>query len=289
MPMKKVGDINMYYEIHGDGEPLLLLMGLGGGSSMWWQQVTAFSHSYRVVTFDSRGVGRTDKPDAAYTMEMLVYDALGLLSSLGMASAHVYGLSMGGMIAQELALRHPNSVVSLVLGATSCGGVHSLPAPQEVINELLNILSLPPQEAARVSAALTFSDSFVDNHPNLIHEWMMKGAASPPSRQGFKKQAEAIASFDTYDRLPQIRIPTLVIAGTLDKILPAENSRILASRIPNAELVLLEGAGHGYLWEAADEADRVVLDFLKRHRKTPASTATSLMSRSYPESTSSEG
>jgi len=270
MPYLKANEINIYYEIHGDGEPLLLLMGLGGGSSMWWQQVAAFSHSYTVVVIDNRGVGRTDKPDTAYTMDMLVLDALGVLNGLGMASVNVYGLSMGGMIAQELALSHPNSVSSMILGATSCGGIHSIAPQRETVRELLNVLNLPPKEVARVSAALTFSNSFIENHPDLVREWIMKGAVSPPSPQGFKRQAEAIASFDSYDRLTQINVPTLVLAGTGDRILPVENSRILASRIPNAELVLFEGAGHGYLWEAADEANQVVLDFLRRHRREPS-------------------
>ena len=274
MPYLKANDISIYYEVQGDGEPLLLLMGLGGGSSMWWQQMALFSSRYRVVSFDSRGVGRTDQPDTVYTMDMLVHDALGVLDGLGMAAAHVYGLSMGGMIAQELALCYPDAVSSLVLGATSCGGIHSAVPPQETVSQLFNLLNLPPAEAARVSAALTFSDSFVENHPDLIREWLIKGAESPPSLQGFKRQTEAIASFDTYERLPQIKVPTLVIAGTGDRILPVENSRILASRIPNAELFLLEGAGHGYVWEAADEANRAVLDFLGRQWSQPSRAST---------------
>ena len=273
MPYLKANDISIYYEVRGDGEPLLLLMGLGGGSSMWWQQMALFSRRYRVVSFDNRGVGRTDQPDTVYTMDMLVHDALGVLDGLGMAAAHVYGLSMGGMIAQELALCYPDAVSSLILGATSCGGIHSAVPPQETVSQLFNLLNLPPAEAARVSAALTFSDSFVENHPDLIREWLIKGSESPPSLQGFKRQTEAIASFDTYERLPQIKVPTLVIAGTGDRILPVENSRILASRIPNAELFLLEGAGHGYVWEAADKANRVVLDFLKRQRSQPSTAS----------------
>jgi len=271
MPKTRVADINIHYDTYGQGEPLVLIMGLGGGSSMWWRQVAFFSPEYQVVTFDSRGVGLTDKPDTPYSMDMLVDDAAGLLERLGIASAHVYGVSMGGMVAQELALRYPKLVSSLMLGATTCGGEHAVMPPQQTLQELFGIMSLAPAEAVKVSTAMTFSATFIERHPEKIHEWLVKGAESPPSPTGFKRQAEAAAGFDTYDRLPQIGVPTLVMAGTADQLIPAENSRILVSRIPNAKLVLFEGAGHGYLWEAEEEANRTVRDFLKQH---PESTGT---------------
>jgi 3-oxoadipate enol-lactonase len=114
---------------------------------------------------------------------------------------------------------------------------------------------------------VTFSTIFMERHPEKIREWLVKGAESPPSPTGFQRQAEAAAGFDTYDRLPQIGVPTLILAGTADQLIPADNSRILASRITNARLALFEGAGHGYLWEAEDEANRVVHDFLRQHRE----------------------
>jgi pimeloyl-ACP methyl ester carboxylesterase len=269
MPKVRVADIDIYYEMHGVGEPLVLIMGLGGGSSMWWRQVSFFSPEYHVIAYDSRGVGRTDNPDIPYSMGMLVGDAAGLLEKLGVASAHIYGVSMGGMVAQELALRYPKLVSSLILGATTCGGSHALMPSQETLQKLFGIMTLSPDEAVRVSTSVTFSVAFIERHPARINEWLIKGAESPPSPMGFKRQAEAMAGFDTYDRLKQIRVPTLIMAGTADQLIPAENSRILASRIPNAKLVLFEGAGHGYLWEAEEEANRAVRDFLRQHLKTP--------------------
>jgi pimeloyl-ACP methyl ester carboxylesterase len=265
MPKTRVADIDIYYETYGGGDPLLLIMGLGGGSSLWWRQVAFFSPEYEVTVYDSRGVGCSDKPDIPYSMDMLVGDAAGLLESLGIASAQVYGVSMGGMVAQELALRHPKLVSSLILGSTTCGGSHAVMPPQETLQKLFSIMSLSPEEAVKVSTSVTFSAGFIERHPQKIREWLIKGAESLPSPMGFRRQAEAVAGFDTYDRLRQISAPTLILAGTEDQLIPAENSRILASRIPNAELVFFEGAGHGYLWEAEEEANRVVRGFLHRH------------------------
>ena len=265
MPKVKVVDINIHYEVYGYGEPLVLVMGLGGGSSMWWQQVAFFSPEYQIITYDSRGVGLTDNPDVPYSIEMLANDAVGLLMSLGISSTHLYGVSMGGMVAQELALRYPGLVASLTLGATTCGGAHMVVASEETLQRLFSIMSMPADEAVKVSTSATFSAAFIERHPEKIREWLIKGAESPPTPLGFKRQAEAATGFDTYDRLTQIAAPTLILAGTRDELIPAENSRILASRIPKAELVLFEGAGHGYLWEAEGQANRVVRDFLRRH------------------------
>ena len=267
MPIVKVQDIDMYYEVHGEGEPLVMIMGLGGGSSLWWQQVETFSSHYRVVTFDSRGVGATDKPDNPYSMEMMAGDVMGLLEVLEISATHVYGVSMGGMVAQEIALRYPDRVISLILGASSCGGAHAIYPPPGTLDVLFDMQSLPPEEAARVAASLLFSNTFIESNPGRLKELLAKGMESTASPQGFRRQAQATMSFDTFDQLPQIRIPTLVIAGTEDRILPVENSKILASRIPGAELLLLDGVGHGYLWEAVDRANHAVLDFLRRLRK----------------------
>lgn len=265
MPRVRVGDISIYCEVSGHGEPLLLIMGLGGGSGLWWKQVESLSPDYRVIAYDSRGVGRSDSPDAPCSVEVMAADAAGLLSALSITRAHVYGVSMGGMVAQELALCRPAMVSGLVLGATTCGGVEAHWPPQDALEALLGITSLPPAEVARVSASLTFSAGFVSSQPAAVKEWLKMGAQSPPSAVGFRRQAEAIAGFRTYDRLPGIASPTLVLAGTADQLIPVENSRILASRIPQSELVLFDGAGHGYLWEAGDEANLAVRDFLRRH------------------------
>ena len=165
MPKVRTGEIELYYEICGQGEPLLLIMGLGGGSSLWWEQAAFFCEDYLVITYDSRGVGRSDKPDMPYSMDMLVEDAAGLLGQIGIRRAHVYGVSMGGMVAQALAVRYPEMVASLILGATTCGGAHAVTASQETLEQLFSIMRLPVEEVVRVSTTLTFSPAFTGRCP----------------------------------------------------------------------------------------------------------------------------
>jgi 3-oxoadipate enol-lactonase len=126
MPTKKVGDINIYYEIHGKGEPLVLIMGYGLSSAAWSPVLPALAQKYKVITFDNRGAGKSDKPDGPYTMDMMAGDLAGLLDAIRIKAAHIFGISMGGMIAQHFALRYPERVRSLILGCTTCGGSHGV-------------------------------------------------------------------------------------------------------------------------------------------------------------------
>ena len=131
MPTAKAGDINLYYEVHGEGQPLLLIMGYGSNSGHWFVILPHLVSRFKVIIFDNRGTGRSDKPDIPYTAEMMTGDIIGLLDAIGIGAAHVFGVSMGGMIAQELALRHPGRVKKLILGCTSCGGPHSVRSSPE--------------------------------------------------------------------------------------------------------------------------------------------------------------
>ena len=152
MPTVKVGDISIYYEIHGEGEALVLIMGYGGSSLGWFRQIPVFSRGFKVVAFDNRGTGRSDKPDIPYTMKMMAGDVAGLLEAIGIDAAHIYGVSMGGRIAQEFALRYPEKVVSLILGCTSCGGTHTIMPDDEVMTvffDMERMKRLTPEEGAR--------------------------------------------------------------------------------------------------------------------------------------------
>ncbi|MBM3141625.1 MAG: alpha/beta fold hydrolase [Chloroflexi bacterium] len=269
MPTAQVGDINIYYESHGDGETLLLIMGYGQYSAHWSPLIPPLSQEYRVISFDNRGTGRSDKPDIPYTIKMMADDAKGLLEAIGVDSAHVFGISMGGMIAQEFALNHPDKLRSLILGCTQCGGTKAILANQEALAFLFSpeMAKLSVEERARETAPWLWTQEFIAKHPEAVELYVAVTSKYPTPTHGYACQAQAMMGHDTYERLPQIAVPTLVIAGSADRLIPAENSRVLASRIPNAELVILENAGHGFVTDAGAEATKVMLDFLRRHSR----------------------
>jgi len=252
----------IYYEIHGQGEPLVLIMGWTFNSAHWFVQLPALSKKYRVVVFDNRGTGRSDKPDGPYTMEMMAGDTAGLLDAIGVDAAHIYGISMGGMIAQELVLRYPHKVISLVLGSTTCGGPNSIPSVPHVDPEAAE---RTPEENIRANLERIWSQEFIDNNPDLVEQHIAATLEYPTPTCGRLGQQKAVWAHDTYDRLPQINAPTLVIAGSADELVPVENSKILASRIPDADLVIMEDAPHHFFTQSLEEANKIILGFLSRH------------------------
>ena len=267
MPTVKANDINIYYEIHGKGEPLLMIMGLNNYSGHWTTTLPPFAKEYRAIIFDNRGTGRTDKPETPYTMNMMAADAKGVLDAVGVDKANVFGVSMGGMIAQEFALNYPDSVINLILGCTSCGRQHGIPPTSESIAFLMNPerAKLSLEQRARQTAPWLWTQEYIDKHPEAVDRYVAITAKYPTPLHGLNGQMQAVAGADTYERLPQIKAPTLVIAGDADRLIPFENSRIIASRIPGAELVIIPNAGHAFT--EAPEATTAMLDFLKRHSK----------------------
>jgi pimeloyl-ACP methyl ester carboxylesterase len=271
MPTVKVSDINIYYEAHGEGEPLLLIMGYGCSSSGWFRQIPDLSKEYLVVTFDNRGTGQSDKPDTSYTMEMMAGDVARLLEAIGIDATHVYGVSMGGMIAQEFALRYPEKVISLILGCTMCGGTQMIMPDAESLTFIFDMerrKMRTPEEEARELLAFLCSQEFINNNPDIVEQFIAKALEHVTPLHGYMRQGEAMMTHDTYDRLPQIKAPTLVISGTADKLIPIDNSRLLASRIANAELLILENVEHGFWIEGVEEANKAILDFMGRHRRS---------------------
>ncbi len=272
MSKAKINDIEMYYEVHGptslpegQAEPLLLIMGIGANATSWEMQIPDFSREYRVIAFDNRGAGRSDKPQSPYTMPQMADDAVGLLDHLGIGSAHVFGMSMGGMIAQELTLRYPQRVRALVLGGTMAGGPNAVLAGPQLIQQWASTAALPLEQAIENGLRFLYSEEFIARNRERLMERALEMAHLQPPMQALQRQFMAIVQFNTYERLGEIKAPTLIIAGTDDRIVPAENSRILAEKIPGAELVELEGGGHGFLAEKATETNSTVLAFLRRH------------------------
>jgi 3-oxoadipate enol-lactonase len=273
MSIAKVGDINLYYEVHGSGEPLVLIMGYGAHGGQWLEIRDKLSKEYRVIVPDNRGTGRSDKPEIPYTTEMMMGDLVGLLDVLGIGVANVFGYSMGGQIAQEFALNYPNRLNSLILAATSCGGPRAVLPAAEDMALLFNpeLLNMSVEEAVRTTLPLTWDKEFVEKNRAVIDRYIATRCEYPTPPQAIKSHQNAIITLNTYDRLPDIKAPTLVIGGTEDRIVPHANSKLLASRIPNAELVIIENATHGvFISDPTDKVSKIVLDFLHRHPKARA-------------------
>jgi 3-oxoadipate enol-lactonase len=266
----------LYYEVYGDGEPLLMITGIGLDHESWADVVPAFAPEFKVIVFDPRGTGQSSFPEGVDpTMAVMADDAAALLDALGVDAAHVFGWSMGGMVAQEAALRHPEKIRSLILGASTPGGPHSIPSEDWALAALTAFLMQGRDVTTPDFLETLFSPAYVADHRSEAIEYVQRINAGPPAPAPvIAAQAQALASHDTYDRLPSITAPTLIINGTDDPIVPVENARILAERIPGAELTLVEGARHLAGTEKPAEVVGAMLDFLRRHAgQAPAPAA----------------
>jgi pimeloyl-ACP methyl ester carboxylesterase len=269
MPLAKAGEINLYYEIQGRGEPLVLIMGYGFSSGHWFAIRDVLAKERQVILFDNRGTGRSDKPDIQYTAKMMAADILGLLDKIGIGAASVFGVSMGGMIAQEFTLSYPQRVSSLILGCTTCGGTKAVPVTAEAVAFLFDPgrAKLSEEEKALSTVPWLWNKEFVDKNPGAIKRFIATSLEYPTPPHTLVSQGNALVTFDSYDRLPDIKAPTLVICGNKDRLIPYENSQLLASRIPGAELAIIENAGHGFITDSTPKTGKLVLDFLRRHSK----------------------
>jgi len=264
MPNVPVGDISMHYVEAGQGEPLVLVMGLGADHLAWAFQFPVFAERYRTIAFDNRGAGQTDAPDHPYTTRMMADDTVGLMEALGIERAHVLGVSMGGMIAQEIALNHPARVRSLQLHCT-------LGRPDAYLQAQLGVgrvqrRTSTREEALRAGYLWLFAPATYDERPELV-EMMLQGALANPypmSLTGFERQCDAVRGHDALDRVAAIRCPTLISVADQDILVPPRFSRALAERIPQAKFLLIDAAGHGYFWERPDVFNQMCLDFLAR-------------------------
>jgi len=264
----KVGDIELYYEMHGTrGPDLMLVCGLGGSVVSWdMELVEALSRETRLLLFDNRGSGRSDKPDSEYTMAMLADDAAGLLDYLKIENSHILGASMGGMIAQEFALRHPAKTATLILCCTSPGSHRMVTPSMEVLETLAQVDGLSAEEINRKNRPLSFTQCFIERNREWLEEKMRQEIAYSTPAFSFKRQMAAAMQHNSYSRLPQITCPTLILTGADDILIPPENSDLLASQISNSVLKRYEGVGHAFMTEARDAVVNDILDFIGEHR-----------------------
>jgi 3-oxoadipate enol-lactonase len=265
MPKVRVNGVQLNYIEAGSGDPLLLVMGFGGDHLAWAFQTPVFAQQYRVIAFDNRGVGQSDVPDVPYTTRMMADDAAGLLEAIGIERAHVLGVSMGGMIAQELALGHPRRVRSLQLHCTLARPdryMHTLIESWRTVRGKASV-----EEWMRIVALWLFSPRTYAERPELVETIIQTGIANPHpfTLTGFLRQGDAVRSHDTLDRLGKLGCPTLVGVGDDDILVPPRFSRELAAVIPGATLRTVEGAGHCYFWERPDVFNAMCLEFLARH------------------------
>lgn len=266
MPHTNGNGINLYYEVHGEGEPLLLIMGLSLNSKSWFRTLPALSEHFKVIIFDNRGTGHSDKPNKPYSIEQMAEDAKCVLDAAGEDSAYVYGISMGGMIAQRLALMYPARVRSLVLGCTTSGGETHVQPSADVSMLMLSRGSsnATPEEMAWATAPILYSQAFIEKHRELVAEDIQRRIEIPVLPYAYMLQLQACLGHNTYNEIDQIKVPALVIHGDEDRLVPYENGVTLAEKIPQAEFLTIRGAGHIYVTEANEFVNDRVLDFLKK-------------------------
>lgn len=265
MPFLQVGDIRMHYHLRGKGPPLVLIMGLSG-DLLWWERLACLLEDrFRLVLFDNRGSGLTDKPDGKYSIELFASDTVGLLDSLGISRAHVFGVSMGGMIAQELVLRHPGRVERLALGCTHGGGQGFVMPTADAVQKMTSTRGKSLEEIGRQVISILFSPSFQARDPACVESMVRRYVDNPPERKAFTNQFWAALGHNCYSRLQEIQKPALILTGDEDILIPAENSRILQEKIPGSRLRVLKGAGHAFFIEAPEETAQALSEhFLDR-------------------------
>ena len=262
MPLASVRGLPMYYELRGSGPPLLLVMGWRANLDWWPRALLApLEARHRLILFDNRGAGRTGDPGGAFSIAQMADDAAALLEVLEVPRAHVFGVSMGGMIAQELALRHPSQVERLVLACTHAGGRRAMTPDRAMRRAWLRVLGTRWGLERRLSYLL-FSKDVQSEQPELWRDFAEVVGRARISEWASAKQFLAIAGHASHRRIAEIRAPTLVVAGDGDLMVAPQNARWLASRIPGARLELVPGAGHALLHEHAPRIDGLLREFL---------------------------
>jgi 3-oxoadipate enol-lactonase len=260
MPFVTRDGAKIYWEEAGAGAPLLMIMGLGATLD-WWSRLTpALSARFRTILLDNRGVGRSDVPPGPYSIPGMAADAAAVLDAAGVSAANVFGASMGGMIAQEFALQYPERTRSLILGCTACGARDAVPAKREVV-EALNARKTMTREAAMRAMVPYIFDASTSRE--LIEEDLAMRLRATVPNEGYFAQLQGIRAWGgTFPRLGTLDVPTLVIHGESDELVPPENGRILARAIPNARLVMLPNASHIFYTDQPAAAQEAILSFL---------------------------
>ncbi|MFZ5881317.1 MAG: alpha/beta hydrolase [Chloroflexota bacterium] len=267
MPKVKSNGIELYYEIHGAGKALVLISGLGYPLWQWHKMVPFLAEHFQVITFDNRGVGQSDKPAGPYTAQMLAADTAGLLDSLGIEKAVIMGHSMGGFVAQAMALDFPHKVEKLILCSTNFGGPRHVPVTAEAMKVLSDVTS---DAVTRFKNGLVVSTApgWSEKNPEMIETWLQWRIANPIEPASYQAQMmiglglmPEAAAFES--KLSRVEVPTLILFGEHDKVVPPANASLLAEKIAGSQVKIFPDAGHFFPMEIAEAASRAVIEFAK--------------------------
>lgn len=264
MPKIKIDDLNMYYEIHGEGFPLIMISGISV-DTYWLDSavIEGLSKEFKFIIFDHIGIGRSDGT-ARNLIKTMADDTVGLMNALHIGKAHIFGLSFGGMIAQELILNYPEKVEKLILSGTNCGGYKTVQASDDV-NRLMYSFTKADHDIniTKKAIPLLFTDDFIKQNPKYVEEKLKAMTQIITSAEDYKNQFEAALKFNTCRRLRQITSPTLILHGRNDILTPPENGEIIANLIPGAELIYFDDAAHWIFAPDVDVIINLIINFLK--------------------------
>ncbi len=259
MPFALNQCVRIYWEETGSGPPLLLIMGLGYTHEMWYRTTPLVSKNFRTILFDNRGVGQSDLPPGPYPIATMAADAAAVLDAAGVASADVYGISMGGMIAQEFAIQYPDRVRKLILGCTACGGPKVVRAEPEVNQVLMMRGNMTVEEGIQAGVPYIYDPG---TPRARIDEDLAIRRKTYPKPEAYVSQLQGVLMWESYSRLDRIKAPTLVIHGETDRLVPPGNGRLVADSIAGAKLVMIPHASHIYMTDQPEASNGAVMDFL---------------------------
>ncbi len=262
MPFMQLKDIRLYYEVLGQGPPLFMLMGLRGDHTWFYRQVPELARHFKLILVDNRGVGHSGKPDKPYSIAGMAEDTVRLMDKLRLPSAHILGVSMGGCIAQEVAIRFSTRVRSLVLACTTCGGTEALATPEHIMKWYAHPGGMSPNDFLQQSLGVYFSGRWLEKEGGKVERFIQIALASSPPDFVFQRHMEALRSFASAKRLPGLTQPTLITTGSDDRLIPAENSVILAGLIPDSSLLVFPQARHCFFIEMAGRLNKEITSFL---------------------------
>jgi len=262
MPKASVNGLELFYEIEGEGEPVVLIPGFAAGRWIWFKQTADLSRKFRVIVFDPRGVSASDKPEGAQTIGLLADDVAHLLKTIGIESAHIVGASFGGFVAQEFALKYPAMTRKLVLCCTSFGGPNHVAPERETLMALASTKALNSEERMRANLLLAFTPEYLQSQTAEVDRVVQLRATNEVPEHIYMSQLQAAMTFNAESRVERITGPTLVLSGDADVIVPVQNSRNLAAKIPGAKLQIIKGGSHTFFIERAEEFNQIVSEFL---------------------------